>query len=98
MENEPSGTGTSVKPGNFLTQMQIGRALAVFCVDEVVVYNDGTTSTEDTGGISEPNSFLAHVLRFLETPQYSLPRVYFNLDISALIYFQCILTFDMQLF
>ena len=48
---------------------QIGRALAVFCVDEVIVYNDGTVPTEDSGGISEPNTFLAHVLRFLETPQ-----------------------------
>jgi predicted SPOUT superfamily RNA methylase MTH1 len=45
--------------------------LAVFCVDEVVVYNDGTVPAEETGGISEPNSFLAHVLQFLETPQYT---------------------------
>jgi methyltransferase len=44
----------------------------VFCVDEIVIYNDGTVPTEDTGGISEPNSFLAHVLQFLETPQYAL--------------------------
>jgi predicted SPOUT superfamily RNA methylase MTH1 len=44
--------------------------LAVFCVDEVVVYNDGTVPNEETGGISEPNAFLAHVLQFLETPQY----------------------------
>jgi hypothetical protein len=29
-------------------------------------------SNEDTGGTSEPNAFLAHILRFLETPQYCL--------------------------
>lgn len=52
-----------------LTIYQIGRALAVFCVDEVIVYNDGTVPTQDTGGISEPNAFLAHILKFLETPQ-----------------------------
>jgi predicted SPOUT superfamily RNA methylase MTH1 len=44
--------------------------LAVFCVDEVVVYNDWTVPPEEEGGISEPNAFLAHVLEFLETPQY----------------------------
>jgi methyltransferase len=36
----------------------------------VVVYDDGTVPTEDTGGISEPNTFLTHILQFLETPQY----------------------------
>jgi predicted SPOUT superfamily RNA methylase MTH1 len=46
----------------------------VFCVDEIVVYNDGTVSNEDTGGISEPNSFLAHILQFLESPPYTMSR------------------------
>ena len=40
-------------------------------MDEVVIYNDGTVPTEEQGGISEPNTFLAHILQFLETPQYS---------------------------
>jgi predicted SPOUT superfamily RNA methylase MTH1 len=48
---------------------KIGRALGVFCVDEVVIFNDGTVPTGDTGGISEPNAFLVHILQFLETPQ-----------------------------
>ena len=54
-----------------MLKLQIGRALAVFCVDEVIVYNDGTTPTDDIGGISEPNAFLVHLLQFLETPPYS---------------------------
>lgn len=54
-----------------MLNVQIGRALAVFCVDEVIIYNDGTAPMDDTGGISEPNSFLVHLLQFLETPPYS---------------------------
>lgn len=41
----------------------IGRAAAVFCVDEVVVYSDGQCSP-----LAVP--FVARVLRYLETPQY----------------------------
>jgi predicted SPOUT superfamily RNA methylase MTH1 len=47
----------------------------VFCVDEVIVYNDGTVPSEEQGGISEPNTFLAHILQFLETPQYLLLKL-----------------------
>ena len=66
-----AGQVSSSFPG-FRLLSQIGRALAVFCVDEVVIYNDGTVPITESGGISEPNSFLAHVLQFLETPQYTM--------------------------
>lgn len=78
--------------------MQIGRALAVFCVDEVVIYNDGAVPAEETGGISEPNTFLAHVLQFLETPQYILIHGSANLDTSEPIYSRCTQIFDTQRF
>jgi predicted SPOUT superfamily RNA methylase MTH1 len=60
-------------------------------VDEVVVYNDGTVPNEETGGISEPNAFLAHVLQFLETPQYIYAFLNTNSDTYEHIYSQCIL-------
>ena len=59
----------------------IARALAVFCVDEVIVFNDtGTSVAEDdeshghgssayTGDIS-PVTFFARLLSYLETPPY----------------------------
>ena len=56
---------------------QIARALAVFNVDEVVVFNDEppkTTgkATDDEGytAMSDPCHFLAHVLTYLETPAH----------------------------
>lgn len=60
---------------------QIARALAVFCVDEVIVFDDGQGSsqngyrqkgTDDEGytGHSNPNHFLAHLLTYLETPPH----------------------------
>ena len=63
---------------------RIARALAVFCVDEVVVFDDGQTkkSGRQTNGqsqgqdhttftgYSDPNYFLMHVLSYLETPPY----------------------------
>jgi hypothetical protein len=52
-------------------------------VDEVVIYNDGTVPTEEQGGISEPNAFLAHLLQFLETPQYIPSITLTYVDISA---------------
>ncbi|KAI9857684.1 MAG: hypothetical protein M1813_008105 [Trichoglossum hirsutum] len=57
---------------------QIARALAVFCVDEVVVFDDrpagqrtqtATRHAQYTGTCS-PGHFLAHVLSYLETPPY----------------------------
>lgn len=41
----------------------------------MIIYNDGTVPAEEQGGISEPNTFLTHILQFLETPQY-LPSVH----------------------
>lgn len=54
---------------------QIARACAVFCVDEIVVFNDGqapTRAPERDGytAYSDPNFFLYHVLSYLETPPH----------------------------
>lgn len=54
---------------------QIARACAVFCVDEVVVFDDGQAETRDPerGGytaFADPNYFLFHVLSYLETPPH----------------------------
>ncbi|KAI4248387.1 MAG: hypothetical protein L6R40_000946 [Gallowayella cf. fulva] len=62
---------------------QIARALAVFCVDEVVVFDDGQGKqrkgdgnthhqSRDGGfsGYSDPNFFLMHILSYLETPPF----------------------------
>ncbi|TKX23783.1 hypothetical protein C1H76_3982 [Elsinoe australis] len=60
----------------------IARALAVFSVDEIVIFNDGagapTTASPHAAsdaasgytGFSVPSSFLHHVLSYLETPPY----------------------------
>jgi predicted SPOUT superfamily RNA methylase MTH1 len=63
---------------------RIARALAVFSVDEVVIYEDGpprphlhdaasaadfTTRKEYTGD-TDPCHFLAHVFSYLETPPF----------------------------
>lgn len=42
---------------------QIARALAVFCIDEVIIFND---SLQEEAG----NSHLINILKFLECPQY----------------------------
>ncbi|PPJ57454.1 hypothetical protein CBER1_04393 [Cercospora berteroae] len=52
---------------------QIARACAVFCVDEIVVFDDGQAETRapEQGGytaFADPNFFLYHVLSYLETP------------------------------
>ncbi|KAL8725255.1 MAG: hypothetical protein Q9181_006480 [Wetmoreana brouardii] len=61
---------------------QIARALAVFCVDEVVVFHDGHGKQRvddgklhqngDDGftGYSDPDYFLMHILSYLETPPF----------------------------
>ncbi|KAI4138899.1 MAG: hypothetical protein LQ341_004459 [Variospora aurantia] len=62
---------------------QIARALAVFCVDEVVIFDDGQGNQRqsdkqsyhqngDNGytGYSDPNHFLIHLLSYLETPPF----------------------------
>lgn len=54
---------------------QIARASAVFCVDEIVVFDDGQAATrppEKDGytAYADPNFFLYHVLSYLETPPH----------------------------
>ncbi|ORX87540.1 DUF171-domain-containing protein [Basidiobolus meristosporus CBS 931.73] len=56
---------------------QLGRAFALFNIDEVIVYNDSHKKVQDTTeGVFEgankddPNVFLARVLQYLETPPY----------------------------
>lgn len=58
---------------------QIARALAVFCVDEVVIFDDEDEPTQksrpaiadgDYTALSHPDHFLAHVLSYLETPPH----------------------------
>ncbi|KAL8675211.1 MAG: hypothetical protein Q9168_000331 [Polycauliona sp. 1 TL-2023] len=68
---------------------RIARALAVFCVDEVVVFDDGQTKPrKDTGnhhhqngdggftGFADPNFFLMHLLSYLETPPFLRPVLF----------------------
>ena len=52
---------------------QIARACAVFCVDEIVIFDDGQAPTRppEHGGytaFADPNFFLYHILSYLETP------------------------------
>ncbi|EXJ89408.1 hypothetical protein A1O3_02475 [Capronia epimyces CBS 606.96] len=58
---------------------QIARALAVFCVDEVVIFDDEdaevrrrrpAVAEHDYTAFSHPDHFLAHVLSYLETPPH----------------------------
>jgi len=58
----------------------IARALAVFCVDEVIVFDDDAhqgkishandLNTGEYTAFSDPSHFLAHILSYLETPPY----------------------------
>ncbi|KAK3707229.1 hypothetical protein LTR37_012229 [Vermiconidia calcicola] len=54
---------------------QIARACAVFCVDEIVIFDDGQAQTRppEQGGytaFADPDFFLYHVLSYLETPPH----------------------------
>ncbi|KIW73285.1 hypothetical protein PV04_01417 [Phialophora macrospora] len=58
---------------------QVARALAVFCVDEVVIFDDEDVETQqrrpaigenDYTAYSHPDHFLAHLLSYLETPPH----------------------------
>lgn len=67
-----------------LSAGQIARALAVFCVDEVVIFDDGQGQQRQNErfshhhqngdnsftGYSDPNHFLMHLLSYLETPPF----------------------------
>lgn len=54
--------------------LQIARALAVFNVDEVVIFDEsGKAKSESNSGLnrkSDPNILLARILQYLECPQY----------------------------
>ena len=54
--------------------LQIARALAVFSIDEVVVFDEsGRAQSETKTGLSrhsDPNILLARLLQYLECPQY----------------------------
>ncbi|KIW15414.1 hypothetical protein PV08_05460 [Exophiala spinifera] len=58
---------------------QIARALAVFCVDEVVIFDDEDAATQrqrpevgdsEYTAFSHPDHFLSHLLSYLETPPH----------------------------
>ncbi|KAH0844066.1 hypothetical protein AYO21_02178 [Fonsecaea monophora] len=58
---------------------QIARALAVFCVDEVIIFDDEDAETQqqrpkirenEYTAFSHPDHFLAHLLSYLETPPH----------------------------
>ncbi|KAL6713596.1 hypothetical protein ACLMJK_009061 [Lecanora helva] len=67
---------------------QIARALAVFCVDEVVIFNDGekpketeqeTSHRNSYTGYTDPTYFLTHILSYLETPP-NLRKTFFPMN------------------
>ena len=69
---------------------QVARALAVFCVDEIVVFEDGQNKQwkcsdgsqlngekkESYTGNTDPSHFLMHILSYLETPPYLRQRLF----------------------
>ncbi|KAL8823614.1 MAG: hypothetical protein Q9191_005702 [Dirinaria sp. TL-2023a] len=70
---------------------QIARALAVFCVDEIVIFDDGHTPTQNSyrggapsggrnedyyTGYNDPSYFLMHLLSYLETPPHLRQRLF----------------------
>nr|CAG8528654.1 5296_t:CDS:2 [Entrophospora candida] len=48
---------------------QLARTFAIYCVDEVVIFNEGLNLINSDPNES-PNIFLARILQYLETPQY----------------------------
>ena len=58
--------------------LQVARAIAVFCVNEVIIFDEsGKSRTESTNGTfsevhrtTDPNVLLARILQYLECPQY----------------------------
>jgi len=54
---------------------QIARALSVFCVDEIIVFDDGNSHSyqnpnDEYTGKSDPDHFLFRLLSYLETPAH----------------------------
>ena len=57
---------------------QVGRALTIFNVDEVVVFDDRSMSEIEAAGsaFGDPNVFLARILQYLECPQYLRKKLF----------------------
>jgi len=57
---------------------QVGRALAIFNIDEVVVFDDRSMSEIEAAGSAygDPNIFLGRILQYLECPQYLRKKVF----------------------
>ncbi|KAL8794752.1 MAG: hypothetical protein Q9195_002706, partial [Heterodermia aff. obscurata] len=78
----PGSVITNAQSPELKTQLagRIARALGVFCVDEVIVFDDSQTkrsNAQSNGrngdtftGNTDPNHFLLHILSYLETPPY----------------------------
>jgi predicted SPOUT superfamily RNA methylase MTH1 len=62
----PSSILTNAQSHDLRTHLvgTIARCAAVFCVDEIVVFNDGGARS------SQSTEMLVHILSYLETPQY----------------------------
>ncbi|KAK5106040.1 hypothetical protein LTS08_000156 [Lithohypha guttulata] len=65
----------------------IARALAVFCVDEVVIFDDADSNPEESRNsprpdntkltaISHPGHFLQYILSYMETPPFMRKRLF----------------------
>lgn len=71
----------------FWVLFQIARALAVFSIDEVVIFDESVRGQIDSDNSfkrsKDPNVFLARILQYLECPQY-LRKIFFpkHLDLQ----------------
>lgn len=71
----------------FWVLFQIARALAVFSIDEVVIFDESVRAQIDSDNSfkrsKDPNVFLARILQYLECPQY-LRKIFFpkHLDLQ----------------
>lgn len=66
---------------------QIARALTIFNVDEVVIYEDQSSLPKGEDGVSQALSFFVRNLQYLETPQYlrrSLFQIHKDLKFAGL--------------
>jgi len=65
---------------------QVARSLAIFNIDEVIVYDDRSVASEEDSGkrrpYGDPCHFMARVLQYLETPQVSSLRFLSSLSPS----------------
>jgi len=70
-------------------QDKIARAITIFQVDEIVVFNAGaslnnTKNSDGRGATKDPNVFLARILQYIETPQYLRKALFpFHRDFSC---------------